>query len=151
MEYCKGGSIIELAKKLRQFPESLVVSIVQQLLGALAYLHGLGIVHRDIKIDNIVFLNVDDPQRIDYHIKIIDFGTATRKTQRCSKIAGTRYYMAPEVFKGVLHEKSDVWSCGVFLYLFFTGKFPFKGKSTAELEFDINTRTITFAGTSTHI
>lgn len=61
MEYCKGGSIIELVKKLKQFPESLVVNIMQQLLGALAYLHGFGIVHRDIKLDNIVFLNVDDP------------------------------------------------------------------------------------------
>jgi calcium-dependent protein kinase len=106
---------------------------MQQLLSALAYLHQLNIVHRDIKLDNIVFLNVDDPKHSNYHIKIIDFGTATKKSQCKNKIAGTRYYMAPEVFKGILHEKSDVWSCGVFLFLFFTGKFPFKGKSQAEL------------------
>jgi serine/threonine protein kinase len=52
--------------------------------------------------------------------------------------------MAPEVFKGVLHEKSDVWSCGIFLYLFFTGKFPFTGKTLPDIEHAIATKTLTF-------
>jgi calcium-dependent protein kinase len=78
MEYCRGGSIIDLIKRTKQFPETLVVSIAQQLLSALAYLHQLGIVHRDIKLDNIVFLDPEQGQT-DLHIKIIDFGTATRK------------------------------------------------------------------------
>lgn len=148
MEYCKGGSIIELIKQLRQFPEALVVSVAQQLLAALAYLHQQGIVHRDIKLDNIVFL---DPggQTGDYHIKLIDFGTAVRRgdARGRAKLAGTRYYMAPEVFKGVLHEKSDLWSCGVFLHVFFTGRFPFTGKSLAEVERVICSKTVTFVGT----
>jgi calcium-dependent protein kinase len=149
MEYCKGGSIIELIKQLRQFPEALVVSIAQQLLAALAYLHQQGIVHRDIKLDNIVFLDTKG-QHGDYHIKLIDFGTAIRRDEGRSgkaRMAGTRYYMAPEVFKGVLHEKSDLWSCGIFLHVFFTGKFPFTGKSLAEVEHAICTKTVTFVGT----
>lgn len=143
MEYCKGGSIIELIKRLKQFPEALVASIAQQLLSALAYLHQQGIVHRDIKLDNIVFLDSD---HADYHIKIIDFGTAIRKTEGKTKFAGTRYYMAPEVFQGLLHEKSDLWSTGVFLFLFFTGKFPFTGKSLPELQHAITNKTLTFVG-----
>lgn len=126
--------MIDLIKKLKQFPELLVMGIAQQLLGALAYLHQRGIVHRDIKLDNIVFLDYNHTE-IDYHIKIIDFGTAVKVNSYNKKIAGTRYYMSPEALKGALHEKSDVWSCGVFLYVFFTGAFPFKGKTLSEIEF----------------
>ena len=86
--------MIDLIKRLKQFPELLVMGIAQQLLGALAYLHQRGIVHRDIKLDNIVFLDYNHTES-DYHIKIIDFGTAISVNSYNKKIAGTRYYMAP--------------------------------------------------------
>lgn len=56
-EYCKGGSIIDFIKQRTHFDENIVKMIMKQLLGCLNYLHTLRIVHRDIKLENIVFIN----------------------------------------------------------------------------------------------
>lgn len=122
-------------KKNKHFSEQSINYIMKQLFSALAYLHSMKIVHRDIKLDNIVILSNDDSSGL-YSIKIIDFGTATKvssfRTQ--AKICGTRSYMAPEVFQGKINVKSDVWSSGVFLYLLFMGKFPFAANSLLAME-----------------
>jgi len=60
MEYCKGGSIVELIKKVKKFSEAMVAHIMKQLLSALGYMHKKNIIHRDIKLDNIVFLDKQD-------------------------------------------------------------------------------------------
>jgi serine/threonine protein kinase len=129
MEFCQGGSLIDIMKKNKHFSEQSVAHIMKQLLSALAYLHSMNIVHRDIKLDNIVALSEDSDGFIS--IKIIDFGTATKVSafRTKGKICGTRSYMAPEVFQGKVNVKSDVWSSGVFLYLLFMGKFPFMANS----------------------
>ena len=71
-----------------------MMPIMKQLLSALAYLASNNIVHRDIKLDNIVVLG-DEDENGDYSIKIIDFGTAVKISKKRNTIAGTRYYMAP--------------------------------------------------------
>lgn len=147
MEYCKGGSLIDLIKKNKHFSEQSLAHIMRQLLSALAYLHAKNIVHRDIKLDNLVALHSDENNGFS-SIKIIDFGTATKITaQSKGKIAGTRSYMAPEVYQGKLTVKSDVWSSGIFLYLLFTGKFPFQGNSLYDMERAVTSQIVTFAST----
>jgi serine/threonine protein kinase len=136
MELCRGGSLIDVINRNKAFSELALAHIMKQLLSALAYLQAKNMVHRDIKLDNIVALSDEKEDTSDrfYSIKIIDFGTAVKINKRKTPAAGTRYYMAPETFKGVLNAKSDVWSSGVFLYLLFTGKFPFQAGSMLEME-----------------
>jgi len=61
MEYCRGGSLIDLIKKNKSFSEGTICCIMKQLLSALAYLHKQGIVHRDIKLDNMVVMSSKTP------------------------------------------------------------------------------------------
>jgi len=55
----------------------------------------------------------------DYHVKIIDFGLANKfsKEKKLTRVQGTPYYIAPEIIKGSYDEKSDIWSCGILLYI----------------------------------
>lgn len=102
---------------------------MKQLLSALAYMHSLAMIHRDIKLDNIVFLPSGEEC---VSIKIIDFGTAVQTPHKIIHnypIAGTLSYLAPEVLTETLTEKSDIWSSAVLMYILLTGASPFKGKN----------------------
>ena len=68
-------------------------------------------------------------------IKIIDFGLSKRHKQgeKLHNVAGTPYYMAPEVLEGDYDEKCDVWSLGVLLYVLMSGYLPFQGENRAEV------------------
>ena len=102
---------------------------MRQLLSALAYLHKQGIAHRDIKLDNMVVISSKSSDEGQFFIKLIDFGTAIKVNSKKGKIAGTRFYMAPEAFRGKLNVKTDVWAAGVFMYVMIAGKFPFTANS----------------------
>ena len=123
-EFCKGGSIIDFIKGRKEVSEGVMKVIMQQLLGCLNYLHKLNIVHRDIKLENVVFLDrVRSKEGSDVEIKLIDFGTAvkmTRAKMNTRNLVGTLSYMAPEIIKGYYTERCDIWSCGVILYILLT-------------------------------
>jgi tRNA A-37 threonylcarbamoyl transferase component Bud32 len=123
MELVQGTTLSDLLKSRRRLDVPTAVSIATQLLDALAYAHAAGIVHRDVKPDN-VFVTPDG------RIKLADFGIArladqTRYTQE-GTVMGTPGYMAPEQVRGLEADaRADVFSVGAILYEMLTGKNPF--------------------------
>ena len=76
--------------------------------------------HRDIKPDNIMITNSET-------VRLIDFGLskASKNNRNLTTVAGTPYYMAPEVLEGSYSQKADIWSLGVLLYTLVCGYLPF--------------------------
>lgn len=123
MEYCSGGNLAQRQQQ-RPYTEAQAVAVVSQILSAVAYLHERNVVHRDLKLENIMF----DAKGV---VKIIDFGLATKYLSDDYKVmtdrVGTLYSMAPQVLQGVYTSKCDLWSIGVITYVLLCGHYPFWG------------------------
>jgi serine/threonine protein kinase len=121
MEYATGGTLRDLVKKeqpLRPLPERLADAA--GVIAGLAAIHEAGIVHRDVKPDNMLRMK-------DGRLVLSDFGLATDlpDSTMVSVFVGTPHYMAPEVREGdPATARSDVWSLGVVLHEIFTGRRP---------------------------
>lgn len=144
MEFCSGGKLVEAVTKGRrldqQVPESWVVTAIRQALEALVYIHGKGIVHKDIKSGNLLLLqSTESKGRVFWHkphVTVCDLGLAEICSRgifgtsigggRACKVAGTPVSMAPEVWKGNFGPKSDIWSLGVVLFQLLSMKDPFR-------------------------
>ena len=144
-ELCTGGELLSKVKK--PLKEKEIAKIFKQIMSAIAYCHEKGIVHRDMKLENILFATESE----DSPIKIIDFGlsvllgkketkneneTADLKKygfKRMTTKVGTIYYMSPEVIKGNYDEKCDIWACGVILYTLLSGYPPFNGQTDKDI------------------
>lgn len=136
-ELCSGGSIIDFIKVRTHFDENIIRVILKQLLCCLNYLHKLRIVHRDIKLENVMFIQQikDSSSSDEVDLKLLDFGTAFKMTRakiRCKDLVGTVSYLPPEIIKGYFTDKCDIWSCGVIFYILLTSKSPFKCKTKEE-------------------
>ena len=105
---------------------------MRKLLSALQHMHAQKVVHRDIKPENIMVAGEDE-------LKLIDFGLSKRQqgNNKLKTIAGTPYYMAPEVLDGLYDSKCDIWSLGVLLYVFMSGYLPFQGENRADVFYKI--------------
>ncbi|MCX6143519.1 MAG: protein kinase [Ignavibacteriales bacterium] len=132
MEYIEGGTLRE---KL-PFPKvNDALSIAIQIGEALQEAHSKGIVHRDIKADNVMLTSKGQA-------KVMDFGLAklkgTLKLTKTSSTVGTLAYMAPEQIQGgEINHRSDIFSFGVLLFEMLTGKLPFRGEHEAAMMYSI--------------
>lgn len=137
MEMCSGGDLFDRIvskKNTVPFSEEEAATILQKLMEAISYCHSMGIAHRDIKPDNILFAGNSNSFA---QIKLADFGQASSYTPGeglMQGIVGTPYYVAPEVL-GMkdYNEKVDVWSAGVILYIMLSGVAPFVGETPQEI------------------
>ena len=106
-------------------PEELAKVAIRQVVKALDRLHSLDIVHRDLKLENVLVNR-------EVKAKLIDFGFSrqlSRENEVLSDFCGTPHYMAPEVIQreGYYGKPADIWSLGVIIYRITVGCFPFKG------------------------
>jgi serine/threonine protein kinase len=129
MEFLEGQTLEKLMQRMRPLPEGDALRIVSQILDALDYLHRQGVVHRDLKPQNIMICN-------DGSVRIMDFGIAKAAESRritfggFSPTMGTPDYMAPEQVKGQRGDKqTDIYSVGAILYEMVTGRVPFEGQN----------------------
>jgi serine/threonine protein kinase len=127
MEYFLSTPLGALLQNNRPNPPAVVISWVSQLLKALEYAHARGVVHRDIKPDNLL---IDR----DGQLKITDFGIARIESSTLTQagaMVGAPCYMSPEQFRGEVADcRSDVFAVGVLLHQILAGVCPFLGSSS---------------------
>ena len=130
-EYVAGGELLDFIIKSKMLSEAIAANFMRQILSAVAYCHEHNIVHRDLKPENLLL----DKESADATVKVIDFGTSAiyDQSKQLTQKYGTAYYIAPEVLRKEYNEKCDIWSCGVILYIFLSGRPPFGGKNDRDI------------------
>jgi serine/threonine protein kinase len=135
-EYCVNDNLKKLLNSRKKLEYSEIRRCILQLSNGLKYLHMNGIMHRDIKLANILLDS-------ELNLKIADFGFATTEAMSHTLI-GTPNYIAPEILAKQYYDyKVDIWSFGVVVYILTVGQEPFKTDTIKELykkiiKFDYN-------------
>ena len=155
MEYCNGGSLSKCLKKYKEvfkkpFTEKIVQYLMRQILNALNVLHSNNILHRDLKLDNILvcFNSEKDKESLNMlnsTVKITDFGFCSilnNNEELAKTVIGTPIYMPPDMINAIADKKnivdkyaykSDIWSLGILCYEMLVGNFPFDGENINEI------------------
>jgi serine/threonine-protein kinase len=140
MEYVDGKSLETILQAERRLPQARVVDIGIQVSAALALAHKEGIIHRDIKPDNLLLVpSFDDDLNPTDLVKVCDFGTAKLKSAGAEltlagMICGSPAYMSPEQIEGRdLDFRTDIYALGMTMYEAATGAHPFAAETLTEL------------------
>lgn len=132
MEYLPGITLRELLREQRRLSIPQTITIMDAVLSGLASAHRAGIVHRDVKPENVLLAE-------DGRIKIGDFGLAratSANTATGQMLLGTIAYLAPElVTRGTADARSDVYALGIMLYEMLTGEQPYKGEQPMQIAY----------------
>ena len=131
MEYIKGITLKEYLNKKGRLEWREAVHYINQILAALSHAHEKGVIHRDVKPENVMLMR-------DGNIKVIDFGIAklpdSKSLTVIDKAIGTVNYISPEQASGQgSTEKSDIYSTGIMLYELVTGQLPFVSASSVSV------------------
>jgi serine/threonine-protein kinase len=131
MEYIDGETLAERVRPSGPLPLSESLYIFQAIVQAIAYVHSNGVVHRDIKSNNIKISSSGE-------VKLLDFGIAKSESSEqltaTGSVIGTLEYLSPEqIMGGVADARSDIWALGVLLYEMVTGRVPFQAMTIGEL------------------
>eukprot|EP00339_Tiarina_fusa_P001421 CAMPEP_0117015030 /NCGR_PEP_ID=MMETSP0472-20121206/12083_1 /TAXON_ID=693140 ORGANISM="Tiarina fusus, Strain LIS" /NCGR_SAMPLE_ID=MMETSP0472 /ASSEMBLY_ACC=CAM_ASM_000603 /LENGTH=532 /DNA_ID=CAMNT_0004718737 /DNA_START=219 /DNA_END=1814 /DNA_ORIENTATION=- len=130
MEHASGGEALDFVVTHGKISEDRARVFFQQIVSSLSYCHKLGIIHRDLKAENLLLDR-------DLNIKIIDFGLANivSPSKKFSTPCGSPNYAAPEIIRKEEYNgpEVDIWCMGVVLFVFLCGRLPFKGKNMETL------------------
>lgn len=129
-DYSSQGDLLKYMRENGVFREEEAKPIAAQMLAGLEFCHNRGVLHRDIKLDNILLSE-------DMQVKLCDFGVSRfmAKGEIVAERCGTPAYIAPEIIngKGYVDFTPDIWSLGVLLYAMTTGTIPFKANNIPDL------------------
>jgi serine/threonine-protein kinase len=133
MELVEGGTLRELLTERGPMPPHAIAAVLRPLLGGLAAAHHAGLVHRDVKPENVLISDEGD-------VKIVDFGlvraVAAAGITSTSVILGTAAYLSPEqVRDGNASPRSDVYATGIVTYELLTGQTPFSGDTALSVAY----------------
>ena len=133
MEFVEGETLREVLTELGTVPEDLLYQIADQILDALAAIHGEGMIHRDVKPENIILTG-------DQQVRLMDLGVARLQQEGCDltlggEFVGSLAYASPEQFIDQEHvdPRADIYACGVLLYEMGTGVNPYDDPSLKSL------------------
>jgi serine/threonine-protein kinase len=143
MEFVDGQTLDDRIKALGALQVSEALFVLQAAAEALSYMHSNGIIHRDIKSNNIKITSQGG-------VKLLDFGIAkdnsTPAFTQTGDVIGTLHYLSPELLKGgAADARSDIWSLGVLFYEMVTGLTPFEASTIGELYEKVTTASFTQA------
>lgn len=131
MEYVDGVTLADHIRLHGALPFAESVRIFKLIVGAIDYVHRNGVIHRDIKSNNIKISSAS-------HVKLLDFGIAKGQTSMSltmtGGVIGTPSYLSPEQLRGAVADaRTDIWALGVLLYEMMTGRLPFEASTLGEL------------------
>lgn len=131
MEYVDGPTLAERVAATGAMPPDEAMRVFRGVVEAVRYIHGHGIIHRDIKSNNVKINSAGEVKLLDFGIARA--GSASRFTAT-GKVIGTFEYLSPEQLKGgAADTRSDLWALGILLYEMVTGRTPFSAPTIGEL------------------
>lgn len=139
LEYCEGGTLRDLIDQVERglwLPVKQVLGLADQILAGLAHAHQQGVIHCDVKPENILL----KPTPQGWQLKLTDFGIARHPERIAGEITatGSPAYMAPERFYGHFSPASDLYAVGIILVELLTGQRPFSGSPSQLMHAHLN-------------